>query len=367
MRRQLAAGLVLSFALAVPFGGACSSFGEEEPSGGSSEAGANEDGSTPDASSGEASTDTGNDPCRRCEAQCLPSGCAPFEPVTDLPPDLPVTGLVASGSFVFLSVDQGSAATLYRIPISKKNETAPAKVMTTAVSISDIALSTADVLGAMQSSGSGTRTISQIDKSANAGAATYSAHDAERVAVNDTYVYGALDASVKACALTAITSSCSTSSSGATVSAERIAAQGSSYCISGKVGLGQKGIYCGVGNTFPPAFGTSVTEVTALTMRGGKVFWATADRIGVATYSTTFKPVDIDVPNVVALDVDGDNLFYSNGVTIVRCDKDTCPIDKRTILTAVPGIQRLVVADEYVYFVYGPAPNRRLGRVPWKP
>lgn len=366
MRRRLAGGvLVLSSLLLIA--GACTSFGEDpvDPSDG----GMGNDGS----SSGETGVDALGDVddaggCGRCEGPCLPAGggCAPFEPAEGLPADLPVTGLAVSGNFVFVSAAVSGGA-LYRIPIPGKNKTSPAVPMLTSTPIDDIALAANDVILASYLSSTGKIVLSGIDKTTNGGTVRSTSLPSARVAANDTHVYGAVSEQLHVCSLASFPNTCITSPPSA-LTVSQLAAAGDSYCIAGSVGGSDGGIFCGVGEIAIPGFRAPGTNVNALTMRNGKVYWATAAHIGSTTFSSVpAAPKLFLVPDVKALAVEGNDLFYTQGTTIVRCPKDDCADDKRDILTTLPGIERLAVSDDHVYFTHGTAAGRRLARVPRKP
>ena len=359
---RLAVGLLLPFALAIPIGGACSSFGEEElPEAGVGDGGVGSD--TGLDAPGDVVGEGGG--CGRCEAACLPVGCAPYEPAEGLPADLPVTGLAVSGNFVFVSAAV-SGGTLFRIPIPGKSKTSPAVPMLTSTPIDDIALAANDVILASYLSPSGPIVLSGIDKTTNGGAVRSTSRPSARVAANDTHAYGAVSEQLHVCSLASFPNTC-ISSPAAALTVSQLAAVGDSYCIAGSAGGANTGIFCGAGETLSPVLRVAEPKVNALTMRGGKVYWATDLSIGSTSYSSTVTVTKLPVPGAKALAVEGNDLFYIQGTTIVRCPKDDCPDDKRDILTSVPGIERLAVSDEHVYFTHGAPGGRRLARVPRRP
>lgn len=361
-RRTLAAGLLLPFVLTMPLGGACTSFGaqegETEPDASGVDGGPTGESGVGDASGGDAG------PCGRCEGACLqPAGCAPVEFATGLPSAFSATALVASSNFVFVSSQAPGA--LYRIPIAKGGDIPVATKVASADSITDIALSADYVIGAIYFSEQGKRVLSHLEK--NGASVNYSTLASDKVAANDAYAYGAVDGALTICQLTGLYGGC-LPYVGGTVTVARLAAVTNSYCIAGTVSAGLPGIYCAEGSaTSALQLRAQVANVSALTMRGGRVYWATAANIGWLSLSSGATATTIDVPLVTALAVDADDLFYTTGTTIVRCQKDDCEPTKRDILTAATGIGHLAVSGDFVYFTYAVPGSERVGRVPRKP
>jgi len=363
MRRTLAAGLLFSFVLAMPFGGACTSFGDEartpEPDASSVDGGPAGESGVGDAGRGDAGA------CGRCEGACLqPAGCAPVEFASGLPAAFSATALVASSNFVYVASQAPGA--LYRIPIPKGKEVPEATKVASADSISDLALSADYVVGAIHFSEQGKRVLSHLEKSS--ASVIYSTLASDKVAANDGYAYGAVDGALSICPLTGLYGGC-LPYIGGTVNVGRLAAVTNSYCIVGSVNSGSAGIYCADSSatTNTLQLRAQAENVTALTMRGGRVYWATAANVRWASLSSGATATTIEVPLVTALTVDADDLFYTTGTTIVRCQKDDCAPTKRDILTAAPGIGHLAVSGDFVYFTHGVPGSERVGRVPRKP
>lgn len=356
--------LALVVGALVALGGACSSFGEERPD-------ATDDGGVPnDTGTGGDTQESGpltDGATCGCETPCLFPGapCLPYEPATGLPADMQVTALAASSNLVFLAGQQTSA-TLWRIPVPKEMETSAAISMATTNSISDIALSADDVIGAMFSNGASARVLASIGKTKN-GAVAYSPYVSERVAANDAFAYGATDDAMYICPLASIsTFSGCVPRMGITI--DRLAAAGTYYCIHGAPNGSATGIYCAEGSSTALVLRAPIPAVEAFEVRGGRVYWSTANDIGWAGVSGNPDSKNIPISGVTALALEGDDLFYTTGTTIVRCDKTSdCPTTKRDILTSAANIQRFALSERHVYFVHTTPGGPRLARVPRKP
>ena len=368
MRRRLAGGLLVLSSLLL-IAGACSTFGEDDVTPPVSAIDAGSDASSTDAPDPlpEAAADAGS--CGKCEGECLPAdgGCAPFDPAPALPTDGTITALAVSGANLYLTTT-ARGGSLWRLDIPNKGKTNVPVMMVVDANAAGVATSGNYVHSSLSETPSGKTYLGHVVKGAGAGAVvTRSDRSSAHVAANDDYVYAATTTELHTCDLLNLYNACTTTAVGVEVS--RLAASGAVYCIHGRYDdgdAGAQGVYCGTGLGMPSLRGAA-SAVDALAIRGQRVFWAGPAEITSASVTGAPSVKSIAAAGVTALAVDTDELVVATGARIFRCPKDDCPLKDRQNLTLAPGIERLALSDDHVYFTYGVGGSKRLGRVPRRP
>jgi len=361
--------------------GACSTFGDEgtsTPTNPAVDAGA--DASSTDGPPIE-SGDGGDQPvdaagfCGRCEGKCLPAdaGCEPFDPAPAFPADGTITGLDVGVGDVYVATTSNNGS-LIRIDIPKHGFTTTPVEMVFGRGVIDVALLGSYVHSAFTSTSAATKTfLGHVAKGSGPGAIIVpSNRGSARVAANQNYAYGATDSELHACNRADLYNACDTLGSPGVIIARLVAAGLDTYCFHGKWEdpdggpPADVGVYCGQ-NASPPVLRQAVGAVTALTLRGNRVFWAADGAIASESATGASDPRTFPAAGVTALTTDPTDLFFATATQIFRCPKDTCLVSERVALTAADGIDRLAISADHVYFTYSAGTAKHIGRVPRRP
>lgn len=300
-------------------------------------------------------------------------GCEPFEPAPAFPADGTITGLDVGVGDVYVATTSNSGS-LIRIDIPKHGFTTTPVEMVFGRGVMDVALLGSYVHAAFTTSTAASKTfLGHVAKGSTPGANVFlSDRGCPRVAANQNYAYGATDTELHACNRADLYNGCDTLSAPG-VSIGRIVAAGlDTYCFHGKWEdpdggpAAEVGVYCGQ-NASPPLFRGGVSGVSALAMRGSRVFWASGTTITSQSVTGASDTKTFPAEGVTALTADNTDLFIATDSRIVRCPRDTCTESERVVLTGASGIDRIAISADHVYFAYGAAGARHIGRVPRRP